>query len=308
MELQQLRHFLAAVRLGNIGRAADEQRITQSGLSRSIKNLEDQLGLPLLKRHPRGVVPTAYGSRLVPHANALINREQSAVDDLRSMSKVQAGAVSVGITWNYSHYFTPKIFTDLLNSHSGIRIKVKSGTYIELFESLRRDELDLVFGLIAAGHQHPDCKVEDLVTTRSIIVGSQNHPLARKRKITAEHLSKAEWALLDSEGFQKAFDNFFYVAGLPLPEKTFETNSFALLKHIVLTSTLLTILPREIVQDDLTSKQVAHIKTDTPADFTRAGLVYRSDSVVTPAMELVMKTIRSEAKKYFKQQQSENDA
>lgn len=300
MELQQLRHFLAAVRLGNIGRAADDQRITQSGLSRSIKNLEDQLGLPLLKRHPKGVVPTAFGERLIPHANALINREQSAVDDLLSMSKVDTGAVSVGITWNYSHYFTPEVFTDLLSSHPGLKIRVKSGTYIELFESLRQDELHIVFGLLASGHQHPDCKVEELFTTRSIVVSSKTHPLARKRKITAEHLSQSEWALLDSEGFQRAFDNFFYVAELSLPEKVFQTNSFALLKHVVINSSLLTILPREIVENDLASKRVAHIKTDTPADFTRAGIVYRSDAVITPAVELVIKKIRSEANKHYK--------
>ena len=305
MELQQLRHFLAAVRLGNIGRAAEDQRITQSGLSRSIKNLEDQLGLPLLKRHPKGVVPTAFGTRLIPHANALINREKSAVEDLISMSKVHTGAVSVGITWNYSHYFTPEIFTDLLSSHPGLKIKVKSGTYIELFESLRRDELHIVFGLIASGHQHPDCKVEELLTTRSIIVSGQNHPLARKRVIKAEHLSQSEWALLESEGFQRAFDNFFYVAGLPIPQKTFQTNSFALLKHVVMNSNLLTILPREIVQEDIASKRVSHIKSDTPADFTRAGLVYRTDAVMTPAVELVIKKIRSEANKQYKNSLSE---
>ena len=54
MEMQQLRYFLAAVKHGNIGRAAKELNITQPALSRSIKNLETDLGAQLLERGPQG--------------------------------------------------------------------------------------------------------------------------------------------------------------------------------------------------------------------------------------------------------------
>ena len=297
MEIQQLRHFVAAVRCGNIGKAAEEQNITQSGLSRSILNLERQLNLTLLKRNSRGVEPTAFGLSLIPHAEAILNKTTRARKELESLSALKTGLVSIGITLNYSHYFMPEILETIVNENPGIQIEVVSGAFLELADYLERAEIDFIFGLLAPGELGPETQVEELFTARSIIVASPNHPVARKRKIHLEDLEQARWALLSGEGFQRAFSNYFYARGHSAPYQVFKTNSLKLLKHIVATGELLTILPREIVADDLKERRLKQIMTDTPADFSRAGLVYRTDGVITPAMELIMDTIRDRAKK-----------
>lgn len=298
MELQQLRHFLAAVRHGNIGKAAEDQNITQSGLSRSILNLERQLGLTLLKRNPRGVEPTPFGRSLIPHAEATLNKVKRAVSELESLSRLQTGTVSIGITLNYSHYFVPEILFELLTDHPGIQVQVESGAYVDLVERLRRAELDLVFGLIAMDVQHSDFQTEELFVTRSIIVARPDHPLVGRRKVNVADLSSAEWAMLSGEGFQKAFANHFYLRSAAVPHQVFKTNSLALLKRVISSRALLTVLPREIVADELARGSLAQVRADTPADFARAGLAMRTDGVVTPAMERVMERIRFHARKY----------
>lgn len=295
MELQQLRHFLAAVRLGNVGKAAEDQNITQSGLSRSILNLERQLDLTLLKRNPRGVEPTAFGLSLIPHAEAMLNKEHRAKKELESLKNLHTGTVSLGITLNYSHYFVPDIITQLLAEYPSIQIEVRSGSYMELAKGLQQAELDFVFGLLASEYDQADICIEELFTTRSIIVANCAHPLVGKRKITTDNLSNSEWAMLSGEGFQRAFTNYFYVKGSPLPYQAFKTNSLALLKKVVSTRELLTILPKEVVAEEIADKRLAQIKSETPADFTRAGLIYRSDGVTTPAMKLVMDQLREKA-------------
>jgi LysR family transcriptional regulator, regulator of abg operon len=63
MEVQQLRHLIAAIETGNLLRAADKSCISQSGLSRSIKTLETTLGVPLLIRGPKGSSPRSMACR-----------------------------------------------------------------------------------------------------------------------------------------------------------------------------------------------------------------------------------------------------
>ena len=73
MELRQLRHFVMVVDTGNLSRAAERVAISQPALTRSIKNLEESLGVELLERKPRGVVPTEAGVTLYHHSKMVLN-------------------------------------------------------------------------------------------------------------------------------------------------------------------------------------------------------------------------------------------
>src|SRR3546814_18511618 len=73
MEMQHLHHFIVTARLGSVGTAAAELNLSQPGVSRSIRTLEDLLGLPLFTREARGVTLTAFGQHLLPPATGLWN-------------------------------------------------------------------------------------------------------------------------------------------------------------------------------------------------------------------------------------------
>ena len=91
MEIQQLRHLIAAVENRNLLKAADKAYISQSGLSRSLKSLEHRLGVPLLVRGPKGVEPTMYGLAVIRRAK---HRAFLAVlDSERDQLKAEPGLV-----------------------------------------------------------------------------------------------------------------------------------------------------------------------------------------------------------------------
>ncbi len=77
MDMRQIRHLLAVAEHGNILRAAAAIHISQPALSRSIQNLEHELGVKLLERGPRGVAPTVYGTALLKHARLLGMRKSN---------------------------------------------------------------------------------------------------------------------------------------------------------------------------------------------------------------------------------------
>jgi DNA-binding transcriptional LysR family regulator len=292
MELTQLRHFLAAAHHKNLVKAAEEQNITQSGLSRSIINLEKSLGMGLFERTSQGLELTAFGVRLIPHAKQILNEEKRAKRELHSLQQLKTGTVSMAITLNFSHTFIPDVIDAVLGKNPGIEIEVESGAYADLLEGVRQSQFDFLFGLLISERPPPDLVIEELFTTRSIIIADGRHPLAREKDVSLSDLSRATWAMLNSRGFQRAFALHFYSRGMAIPYQAFRTNSIALLRTAILKKQMLSILPKELVAEDLAVGRLVQIDAATPADFSRAGLVFRADALFTPAAEFVMQQIR----------------
>lgn len=294
MEVQQLRHFLAAMRYGNIGQAAEHLNITQSGLSRSIKNLEDTLGLPLLKRNPRGVEPTAFGLSLAPRAQAILNERDRALDDLTAMRKARSGSIRLGVTLNFAHYFVSDVVAAFLRERPGIDVTVVSGAYPDLVEKVQIAELDMAFGLVGPFPETSLVVIEQLFQSHSAVCCRADHPLAEEDFVSAAQLAQSDWALPDSPGFRRAFDEFFAAKGLPAPRQTVKTNSIAFLRRCVLDLGLLTILPEQLIDADVKRGDLIVLATETPGGLAPAGIVRRADDMLTPAMRDLIRVFREQ--------------
>ncbi len=83
MELRHLRYFVAAAEAGHVGRAAARLHVSQPALSKQLADLERELGVRLLDRHPRGVRPTRAGGELLRHARVLLADAARAVEHVR---------------------------------------------------------------------------------------------------------------------------------------------------------------------------------------------------------------------------------
>lgn len=300
MEIQQLRHFLAAVEHGNIGRAAGALNITQSGLSRSIKNLETIVGLTLLKRTAKGVEPTPFGLNLVPRAEAILNQARLAKEDLDAARVSRGGHVRLGLTRNFSHSLGPEFVGDAFKAAPDITLSVTSGPFDIMLDQLRTARIDVMFGLLVPLHQERDLIVEELFITRSGIYGRATHPLAKKKKVEPAELAEQRWGMFDSEGLQREFASFFERHGVPAPRPVITTNSFSMLKQAMMSIDILTIMTRSMVENEVKTGRMAMIASETPGDHTRTGLVYRHDSPSLPGVQTMMKVIRERAKIWSK--------
>jgi LysR family transcriptional regulator, regulator of abg operon len=236
LELTQLRHFLAAVRHGNLVKAAEEENITQSGLSRSIISLERKLDILLLERNPRGIFPTPYGLSLIPQAELILNQAGRATRELQSIKNAFVGSVSFGVTFNYAQYFIPDVLNKILADLPDIQIEIQSGTFAELIEAVRQSRLDFFFGLVSADESITGLSIEELFSTRSLIVCNQRHPLLRKRKVTLSDLSAARWAMLSDANFQETFSTYFHSKRIAIPNQALKTNALSILRNAVRTN------------------------------------------------------------------------
>ncbi len=297
METQQLRHFLAAVQCGNIGKAAEQLNITQSGVSRSIRNLELLVGAPLLIRTPRGVEPTPFGASLAPRAHAILNEQQRALDELADIRAKKSGSVRIGITSHFVDYLMPDVINALMGQLPGVDLSVHAGGFSLLIEQLRVGELDLVAGLVFFSPSLDDLVLIRLYDSHSSVVCSPDHPLARLPHPTPADLAAADWAMISSTGFLSAFAAYFQAHVLPTPRVAAKTNSPELLRRIVLSQRVLTVLPDEAVDHDIAAGRLVRLDVEAPAGHASAGILYRAGAVVTPAMREMIDLTRSMAQR-----------
>lgn len=97
MEIRQLRSFCKIAELGSFSRAAGVLHLTQPALGLQIRNLEEELGVPLLTRHSRGVALTPHGMRLLQHAEAILAGVNSAFLEFKESAHSAKATVKIGM-------------------------------------------------------------------------------------------------------------------------------------------------------------------------------------------------------------------
>src|SRR5262245_9323749 len=104
MTLQQLAYFLAAIEHGSFSAAAEANHMAQPSLSEQVRRLEDELGLPLFRRVGRGLVPTAAGDALRPHAERVLAEVEAAREAVVDVRELRGGVATFG-TFGSSRYY-----------------------------------------------------------------------------------------------------------------------------------------------------------------------------------------------------------
>lgn len=293
MEIQQLRHLIAAVENRNLLRAADKAYISQSGLSRSLKSLEHRLGVPLLTRGPKGVEPTIYGLSVLRRAKTILNEVDRSIAEVRAIEHGDIGETKFGITQNYANYLMPALLADLHAERPDLRVTVVSDGFLELVKMIKTEDIDFAFGLIGRLHHSDGLVVEPLMENRSRVVAGSHHPLAHNEDIGIDDLRDAQWAMLSSESVQRAFGLFFESRGMPPPPQMLKSNSIALIRHIVADTDALTILPQEVVQPEIDSGSLVALACETPVERSRIGLIMREGATLSPQAQTIVAQIRS---------------
>jgi DNA-binding transcriptional LysR family regulator len=295
MELQQLHHLVVIARTGSVARAAEELNLTQSGLSRSIKTLEESVGLPLFNRQARGVTLTPYGRALVGRATLIWNERALAVAELRDMKAMRAGRVELGLHSVFNYAFGSDVLGAFATRHPLVNLSVWSGAGAELTRRLVAGELEFAFTLQDLGPTDPELAFEMLAELECAIFVRQDHPLAGRSGLGIEDLAEASWALCGVTGSQRTFEALFQAAGAHPPVRLMETTSIALLVSAMLTRDLVTILPSFLVRGDILKGRLVALDVRDKPPSVAAGLLSRHEIARTPATEALSQIFRTRA-------------
>ena len=179
MELRQLRYFVTVVDEAGFTRAAERLHLAQPGLSAQIRQLERELGQPLLDRTGRTVRPTEVGEAVLPFARAALAAVDGVRQTVQEYTGLLRGRIAVGLVpGTLAHAFdVAGLLADFHQAHPHVEVTLTEDTSDRMLAALRRGELDLA--VIGVAEEKPPPGVDQHVVIDEPLVAAAvpGHPL-----------------------------------------------------------------------------------------------------------------------------------
>lgn len=261
MQIQQLRYFLAVIDHGGFTRAATHLGRTQQAISKSLRQLEAELGVQLLDRESSVPRPTAFGHELARFARQVISDETLLRQTLQSDATQRTGRIRIGASPTAAASRVASAVETLARRHPDIAITITSGLQTELLAALGEHHLDAAVYI----RTHPSADDTPGIIRETLghepyrIVVGRTHPLATATKeITPEELVVYPWIRGSNSGdVEAAWREPFESAGLAPPHFSIETSSIEFCRTLLEHGRHLTVLPTALVAPDLASGNLA---------------------------------------------------
>src|SRR5437764_2757259 len=186
MELRHLRYFLAVAEAQNFTKAAALLRVAQPALSRRVQDLEDEIGVDLLKRSPRGVVLTAEGKVFLEKTRQLLKLADESVEQVRALARGEYGELRVGYAPAPTVEILPPALAAFQKAFPRVRVLLHDLSEQELIDGLRNGKLELTLMPRDAGSQSVGLEFETLGSYPICVVVAPAHRFARVKTITLE--------------------------------------------------------------------------------------------------------------------------
>ena len=215
LDLDLLRSFLAVVRLGSFTKAAAEVHLTQSAVSRQMRDLERLLDATLFERFGRGVHLTAAGEALVGRAERILLEARDVLQTMEEIKAGVAGELRIGATITAANYVLPDLLAAYRRRHPRVRLVMTPGPSPKLVSQVHRNEVDVA----VIGHVPADRELTawHLIDDEIVLFATPSHPLAKRRKAAANALAGEEVILRDpSSDTRKLVDLWAQQAAVPL--------------------------------------------------------------------------------------------
>jgi len=249
MDLKQLRQLVVSIEAGSIVRAADRLHMTQPALTRSIRNLEYELGAQLLERSARGVVPTEFGRLLYERGQALLAESDKLKADVARLTSGKGGGLAIGVGALSEGWVLP-VLADFSRANPSLELNTRVGFFDELAARLITSEIDLVISIMPTFLRGTEFTIEQLGELRSSFLVRRDHPLADAPEVTASVMTEYGWAVFDVPNTTRFFQDNFFKRGLGLPRVQIKSNSVAMIRSVLLATNSIGVLPDYLAGTD----------------------------------------------------------
>ena len=189
MELRHLRYFLVVGEVLNFTKAAARLRVAQPALSRQIQDLEDEIGVDLLRRSPRGVTLTAEGKLFLQEVCELLKRVDESVEKTRALARGEYGELHIGYIPIPTAEILPRALEAFRKAVPRVKLVLHDLSTDKLIAGLRDGTLELAIMVQPIGEQTAGIEFETLRSYAWCVALTAAHPFARLKSIALEKVA-----------------------------------------------------------------------------------------------------------------------
>lgn len=283
MEIRNLNTFLHAAALQNITRTAAELGYSQSAVSVQIRQLEQELGMPLFDRIGKNVHLTEFGRLLVPYARNAV-AAVTAVENFGKSDAVLGGSICIGITDSLFELLRKPLLVAYHARFPKVRVELLVDTTVNLTQLLQQGSIDAM------------CVIDDPLPPARwhiwqqrevpvVLVASPSHPLAGRKNVALRELSGSELIMMEKDApYNRRFERLLAQQQVEC-EPFLRLPSASAARELLLEGAYLSLLPWYTVCEDVEAGRLRRLSIPEWHLSQSVQMVLHRSKVVTPQIE-----------------------
>ncbi|MFJ5761958.1 LysR family transcriptional regulator [Neobacillus sp. NPDC093182] len=249
MNIEQLEYVVEVAKTKSISIASENLKISQSGISRSISNLENELGMKLFNRSKSGTLLTEDGEKIVKIAFEIVSKLQ--------LLKEEAQEITTSIHGKLKISSSPSVMTLLLKviplfkkDYPGVKLEITEQPENEIIDDIRNNRIDIGLVYINENIQNSnDLKYGTLVSGKLNVCVNKNSPLSLHHTLSPKEILDQPLAMFNGVNMKKFIEQFFNDYGEM--EVLFMSNNSETVKRAVVDGIAITFIIDLALNDDI---------------------------------------------------------
>ncbi len=294
MTLTELRYVVAVARERHFGRAAEACFVSQPTLSVAVKKLEDELDVKLFERGSSEVSVTPLGEEIVRQAQTVIEQAAAIKQIAKRGKDPLSGPLRLGVIYTVGPYLLPDLVRHAIERVPQMPLVLQENFTSKLLDMLRNGELDAA--IIAEPFPDAGLAVAPLYDEPFMIALPKKHPLAKRKRITAEQLKRETMLLLGTghcfrdHVLEVCPEYARFASDAEGIRKSFEGSSLETIKYMVASGMGVTVVPQLSLPAE-PERHVTYIPFAPPVPTRRVVLAWRRTYTRYEAIAALRNTI-----------------
>lgn len=291
MKVQHIQTLVAIANAGSLRGAAEALGKSQPALTKSLRQAEDDLGVPIFQRSSRGVVPTELGERVLTRARAIASEIDRLDDDVAQLRGEQVGSIHVCVSPFAAVKIMPQALARFHAKFPKIEIHLTSGLFPSALKPLRDGRTDIVIGPTPPAGMAREISVEPLLKTPIVLITSKTSSYQKAKKLA--DLTGANWIMIGAPlGPGDIFRKPFVDHGLVPPKATTTSESYFGAMSLVEELGAVCTFPMRLLEDVRQGWDVDQIQIEETLDPLEISMMTRSGHPLTPMAEELVNALR----------------
>lgn len=193
LKINQLRTLSMIARCGSIRGASRILGVSQPALTKTMRDLEENLGTQVVIRGSQGVTLTSIGEQLLSHANLILREIDIAEEYVKQVLGQHEGTINIGIGASVACELMPKVIRKFRLKYPNVKIKIQEGQLDLHIEQLRQGKLDFAINTVQSNLSLHDLSQEKIIEMPFRLLARKGHPKLNEHKL--EELLECDWIM-----------------------------------------------------------------------------------------------------------------
>jgi LysR family pca operon transcriptional activator len=293
LKLRHLTSALDVARTGSVRATADALCVTESAVSKTLRELQDLLGVQLFERSKTGMALTESGKRFTDYAHTALEALRSGVALASGASAGPATVIRIAAMTVVSAAFLPEVVRRFVLANNDSLVEISSGSGSSLLERLRAGDVDLVLGRCPPRKEMTGLTFEQVYVDRHIFVVRRSHPLAEATRLAPRRISAYTIVMPPRESpFWEEIHQYFLAHGVKPQSAQVEVLDLQFGRTYTLASDAVWIASERAVSADLQAGSLVRLPIETPSFEVAVGIITRRTPSPDPHVKQLIELTR----------------